>query len=91
MAVVRNGVHEVIKRQGHRTIPSYITFKSPTERIVGHEAKNAPSKAARSTVFGVKRFIGRFYGDAEVQKDSATLPYTIFESKEKRPKVKEVK
>ena len=69
MGVFKNGHVEIIPNdQGNRITPSYVAWEGPSgRRLVGDAAKNQATLNPASTVYDVKRLIGRDYGDAGVQ------------------------
>jgi molecular chaperone DnaK len=72
------GKPEVITNaEGNRTTPSVVAVNKKGERLVGQVAQRQRVTNAKDTVFGVKRLIGRKYGDDEVQKDHDIMPYEI--------------
>lgn len=77
VGVMQNGQVEIIANdQGNRITPSYVAFTTG-ERLIGDAAKNQAAMNPGNTVFDVKRFIGRKYSDATVQKDKKLLPFNI--------------
>ncbi|XP_027114672.1 luminal-binding protein 5 isoform X2 [Coffea arabica] len=77
VGVYRNGNVEIIANdQGNRITPSWVAF-TDTERLIGEAAKNQAALNPESTVFDVKRFIGRKFDDPEVQRDMKLLPYKV--------------
>ncbi|CDP16834.1 unnamed protein product [Coffea canephora] len=77
VGVYRNGNVEIIPNdQGNRITPSWVAF-TDTERLIGEAAKNQAALNPESTVFDVKRFIGRRVDDPEVQRDMKLLPYKV--------------
>ncbi|CDP16233.1 unnamed protein product [Coffea canephora] len=77
VGVYRNGNVEIIANdQGNRITPSWVAF-TDTERLIGEAAKNQAALNPESTVFDVKRFIGRRVDDPEVQRDMKLLPYKV--------------
>ncbi len=77
VGVVQNGQVEIIANdQGNRITPSYVAFTG-NERLIGDAAKNQAAMNPSNTVFDVKRFIGRKYSDAAVQRDKSLLPFSI--------------
>ena len=72
--------------QGNRITPSYVAWDSNAERLIGDAAKNQATVNPETTVFDVKRLIGRKYGDKSVQSDKKLLPYRIV-SKDEKPYV----
>ena len=55
--------------EGARTTPSIVAYTKDGEVLVGMPAKRQAVTNPDDTFFGVKRLIGRKFGDAEVQKD----------------------
>ena len=82
MAVVEGGEPQIIEnKEGNRTTPSMVAVKQDGERVVGQLAKRQAVTNPENTIFSVKRFIGRKFSDAEVEKDVETLPFKIKEGK----------
>ncbi|MFH2104763.1 MAG: molecular chaperone DnaK [Parcubacteria group bacterium] len=82
MAVVEGGEPQIIEnKEGNRTTPSIVAVKQDGERVVGQLAKRQAVTNPENTIFSVKRFIGRKFSDAEVEKDVKTLPFKIKEGK----------
>jgi molecular chaperone DnaK len=72
------GKPEVIANaEGNRTTPSVVAINKSGERLVGQVAQRQRVTNARNTIYGVKRLIGRKFGDKEVQKDLDIMPYEI--------------
>lgn len=81
VGVYRDGKVEIIpNEQGNRITPSYVAFTEDGQRLVGDAAKNQASLNPRNTVFDVKRFIGRKFGDRSVQHDKSLLPFELVNS-----------
>lgn len=75
VAVMEGGAPKVIhSAEGRNVIPSVV---DPIKNIVGDVAKRQTVLKPKSTVFSVKRLVGRKYSDASVQTDAKWLPYTI--------------
>ncbi len=75
VAVMEGGAPKVIHSlEGKNTIPSVV---DPIKNIVGDVAKRQMVINPKSTVFSVKRLMGRKYSDPSVQTDAKWLPYTI--------------
>lgn len=75
VAVMEGGSPKVIhSAEGRNVIPSVV---DPIKNIVGDVAKRQTVLKPKSTVFSVKRLVGRKYSDASVQTDAKWLPYTI--------------
>jgi len=79
VAVVEAGKPKVIhSAEGKNTIPSVV---DPTKHIVGEVAKRQMVVNPKTTVFSIKRLMGRKYKDPEVQKDLKWLPYEVTDGK----------
>merc|ERR1719399_258614 len=63
--------------QGNRITPSYVAWDTADERLVGDAAKNQATVNPETTVFDVKRLIGRKFSDKTVQHDKKLVPYKI--------------
>jgi molecular chaperone DnaK len=75
VAVMEGGAPKVIhSAEGRNVIPSVV---DPIKNIVGDVAKRQIVINPKSTVFSVKRLIGRKFSDKSVQEDLKWLPYTI--------------
>lgn len=87
VGILENGNVEIIPNdQGNRITPSYVAFAETAERLVGDSAKNQAASNPLNTVFDVKRFIGRRYNEATVQRDKKLLPFHIL-GKDDKPHV----
>ena len=75
VAVVEAGKPKVIhSAEGRNIIPSVV---DPTKHIVGDVAKRQMVVNPKTTIFSVKRLMGRKFKDAEVARDIKWLPYEI--------------
>ena len=61
--------------EGGRTTPSIVAFKKDGERLVGAPAKRQAITNPHHTIFSIKRFMGRKYG--EVTEELKTVPYEV--------------
>jgi len=78
IAVMEGGTPRVIaSREGARTTPSIVAFTSRGERLVGQIAKRQALTNPDSTVYAVKRLVGRKFESAEVAKAMQLVPYEI--------------
>ena len=78
MAVVMGGKPEIVEnKEGARTTPSMVAISKAGERLVGLLAKRQSVTNPASTLYSIKRLIGRNYHDAEVQRDEKLMPYKI--------------
>jgi molecular chaperone DnaK len=76
VAVMEGGEPAVIVNQeGGRTTPSVVAFTKEGERLVGQVAKRQSVTNPDSTVFSIKRFMGRKHG--EVGSEVARVPYRV--------------
>jgi molecular chaperone DnaK len=77
VAVIEGGEPVIIPNpEGGRTTPSIVGFKD-NENLVGLLAKRQAVTNPTNTVFSIKRFMGRKYG--EVANEISEVPYTVFE------------
>ena len=78
VAVMEGGQPKVIENsEGARTTPSIIAYMEDGEILVGAPAKRQAVTNPRSTLYAVKRLIGRKFAEKEVQKDIGLMPYEI--------------
>ncbi|MFN8528972.1 MAG: molecular chaperone DnaK [Anaerolineae bacterium] len=79
VAVMEGGEPVVIpSSEGGRLIPSVVAVNPKTgERVVGKIARNQAVINPENTVFSVKRFMGRKFEDAEVQRAIKYVPYKV--------------
>ncbi len=82
-AIIEGGQPKILEnKEGNRTTPSIVAVSKSGERLVGLPAKRQAVTNANSTIFSVKRLIGRRYEDEEIQKDINIMPYKIVKSGE---------
>ncbi|HLY25182.1 MAG TPA: molecular chaperone DnaK [Aggregatilineales bacterium] len=79
MAVMEGGEPTVIPTaEGSRLLPSVVAVNPKTnERIVGQAARRQAVVNPENTIFSIKRFMGRKFSDAEVQKAIKNVPYKV--------------
>jgi len=78
VAVMEGGEAVVIPNsEGSRTTPSMVAFTEGGERLVGQIAKRQAITNPESTVYVVKRLIGRKFEDREVKRTAALVPFRI--------------
>src|SRR5438477_237485 len=78
VAVMEGGNAKVIENpEGARTTPSVVAFTSSGEVLVGQPARRQAITTPESTIFAVKRLIGRRFDDPMVEKHKALVPYKI--------------
>ena len=64
--------------EGSRLTPSVVAVNPKTgERLVGQVARRQAITNPENTIFSVKRFMGRKFDDAEVQKALKFVPYKV--------------
>ena len=78
VSVMEGGKPKVIENaEGARTTPSIVAFAKDGERLIGQPAKRQAVTNPDSTVFAVKRLIGRRFDDPITKKDTELVPYHI--------------
>src|SRR5689334_3051705 len=78
MAVIEGGEPAVIPNaEGGRTTPSVVAFTNDGQRLVGAPAKRQQVTNPQNTIFSIKRFMGRKYG--EVSEEMKIVPYEVVE------------
>jgi molecular chaperone DnaK len=78
VAVMDGGKPKVIENaEGARTTPSIVAFAKDGERLIGQPAKRQAVTNPDSTIFAVKRLIGRRFEDPMTKKDRELVPYSI--------------
>lgn len=81
VAVLEGGKSIVIPSvEGGRTTPSVVGFAKDDQRLVGQSAKRQAVTNAENTVFSIKRFIGRRWGETQLERDR--VPYTCVQGKD---------
>ena len=80
VAVMEGGSPKVIhSREGRNVIPSVV---DPVTHVVGDVAKRQLVLKPKSTIFSIKRLMGKKFKDESVQFDMKWLPYTIKEGRD---------
>jgi molecular chaperone DnaK len=75
VAVMEGGSPKVIhSREGRNVIPSVV---DPISHVVGDVAKRQMVLKPKTTVFSIKRLMGKKFTDESVQRDLKWLPYAI--------------
>jgi len=69
---------------GSRIIPSYVSFTNE-EKLVGDAAKNISTMYPKSTLYDIKRLIGRKYDDSYVQADKKLWSFDISADTNNKP------
>lgn len=81
VAVLEAGQPIVIANsEGGRTTPSIVGFGKGNERLIGQLAKRQAVTNAESTVYSIKRFIGRRWEDTELERDH--VPYNCIKGRD---------
>ncbi len=82
VAVMDGGKPKVIENaEGARTTPSIVAFAKDGERLIGQPAKRQAVTNPDSTIYAVKRLIGRRFDDPMTKKDMELVPYSITKGK----------
>lgn len=80
VAVMEGGTPKVIySTEGRNVIPSVV---DPIKNIVGDVVKRQMVVKPKSTIFSIKRLMGRKFEDSSVQFDKKWLPYTITQGRD---------
>ena len=75
VAVMEGGTPKIIhSAEGRNVIPSVV---DPVSHVVGDVAKRQLVLKPKTTIFSIKRLMGKKFTDDSVQFDSKWLPYTI--------------
>src|SRR5919107_1149895 len=78
VAVMEGGEPTVIpSAEGNRTVPSVVAFTKTGERLVGQVAKRQAITNPQNTIYSIKRFMGRRWGDPEVTRSTQMVPYKV--------------
>jgi len=81
VAVLEGGTVQIVpNKEGGRTTPSVVGFTDKGERLVGQIAKRQAVTNASTTVYAVKRLIGRKFDSPEGQRMRETAPFEIVDS-----------
>src|ERR1700674_4796381 len=76
MSVMEGGDPVVLENsEGARTTPSVVAFTKTGERLVGQAAKRQAVTNSQNTIFSIKRFMGRKFG--EVNEEMKLVPYKV--------------
>ncbi len=79
VAVMEGGDPVVIPNaEGNRTTPSVVAFSKSGERLVGQVAKRQAITNPANTVYSIKRFMGRKYG--EVTEEMKMVPFVVVQA-----------
>src|SRR5688500_9087887 len=81
IAVIEGGEPTIIPNaEGSRLTPSVVAVSKSGERLVGQVAKRQAITNPANTIFSIKRFMGRKFSDAEVQRTVKLVPYLVTEA-----------
>jgi molecular chaperone DnaK len=76
VAVMEGGEPKVIENaEGGRTTPSVVAFTKDGNRLVGQVAKRQAVTNPENTIYSIKRFMGRHFG--EVSEEMKMVPYKV--------------
>jgi molecular chaperone DnaK len=80
IAIMEGGKQQVIENaEGSPTTPSVVAY-TDNETLVGQPAKRQSVTNPETTLFAIKRLIGRRYDEDAVQKDIKLVPYKIIKA-----------
>ncbi|MEM9167322.1 MAG: molecular chaperone DnaK [Planctomycetota bacterium] len=74
-AFIDGTVVPITNASGSRTMPSMVSFMDDGSRLVGHAAKKQQITSPKSTIYSIKRFMGRRH--AEVTSEEKLVPYEV--------------
>jgi molecular chaperone DnaK len=78
VAVMEGGEPTVIANaEGERLTPSVVATTKTGERLVGRLARRQSVTNPENTIYSIKRFMGRRYGEPTVQYDKKLVPYRL--------------
>ncbi len=78
VAIIEGGQPKIIENtEGARTTPSIVAISKTGERLVGQLAKRQAVTNPQNTIYGIKRFMGHRFEDAELNSDKETASYKI--------------
>ncbi len=78
VAIIEGGQPKIIENiEGNRTTPSIVAVAKNGDRLVGLLAKRQAVTNPQNTIYGIKRFMGHRFEDAEIQKTQTTAPFQM--------------
>ncbi len=78
VALYDNGETQIIANaEGARTTPSMVAFSNSGEKLVGQIAKRQAVTNPASTIYAIKRMIGRKFDSEEVERFAEMAPFKI--------------
>jgi molecular chaperone DnaK len=78
VAVAEGGRAQVLAdAEGHRLIPSVVSFHPAGDVLVGHPARERRLIDAPNTIYSVKRLLGRPYASDEVRRARERFPFAL--------------
>ena len=82
VAVMEGARPKVLENaEGGRTTPSIVGLGKNKERLTGQPAKRQAVTNPGTTIFAIKRLIGRAFSDPKTAKDQEMVPYEIVKAK----------
>ncbi len=83
VATMRDGrVHVLADDEGHRLLPSVVSFHPNGEVLVGRAAKQRRAVDGKNTVASFKRFYGLSWGSDEIERARMRFPFEMREGPE---------
>src|SRR5271169_2698767 len=93
VAVIQGGEPVVIpSAEGSTLVPSVVAINKNGERLVGRQAKNQAVLNPENTIYSIKRFMGRKWGEPAgrellVEEDARRKPYKVVKGPNNEVKV----
>ena len=76
VAALKNGRVEICPNEmGNRITPSWVSWDTSGVRVIGDAAKRQASVNPLTTVYDIKRLIGRKWSDVLVKQDAKSFPF----------------
>ena len=83
VATMRDGrVHVLADEEGHRLLPSVVSFHPNGEVLVGRAAKQRRAVDGKNTIASFKRFYGLTWGSEEIERARMRFPFEMREGPE---------